>query len=206
MRASLMQYVLYAFGFLMPGRLNAQVAIEGPVCITPGIPYQYNISNKGSDTSFRFCLTGGVISGTTNTCSDNGNYSSVQVTWTDSTGGTVTVTSASGTASLSVSIAKDFQPGAIDSSSKLQNVTAANVPIGIQCSPASGGSCSAVYVYQWFQSPDGVSWDPVNGVTSIQLDFTAPLTQTMYYRRKVMDQTGNTEGFSDIAIVTVTQP
>ena len=189
--------------FLFSGQSSAQVSLEGPVCIVVGLPYQYNVNNKGVDTSFRFCISGGTIADVDTTCSDIENFSFIRVVWTDSTGGSISLVSSTGTTSLAVSIAKKLEPGEIDSAFKIQNVLPGSIPFTIPCSEATGGSCSAVYVYQWEQSADGIRWQPIPDAESAQLTFNAPVTEVTYYRRKVTDQNGNSEDFSDIAIVSL---
>jgi hypothetical protein len=72
-------------------------------------------------------------------------------------------------------------PGAI--SNTYQTINYNTVPAVINCSPASGGSCSTVsYSYQWQQSGDGSTWTNIIGATA--QNYSPPaLTATTYYRR-----------------------
>jgi len=200
------KWLLYTFFILfcsLADKANAQVSLTGPTCVVPGLQYQYDVSNRGTDTSFQFCITGGVIIGTDSTCSNAGTQTFVRVTWTDSTGGSISVTAPSGTSSLAINMAKPFIPGQIDSTSMIQSVDADSTPASIQCLPPSGGSCSPLYQYQWMQSTDGIAWSDIPGASSAQLSFNSPITQTMYYRCRTSDQNGQSEGLSGVAIITV---
>src|SRR3954470_4855844 len=103
--------------------VSAQVSISGPTCVNAGTEYQYTISgNWNTSTNMNWCLTGGLISGTTNTCKSGTPVVSILVIWkTGVISGVVSLTSSIGNATLNVSIVAPLQPGAISISSKTQN-------------------------------------------------------------------------------------
>jgi len=87
-------------------------------------------------------------------------------------------TATSGSSSITVS-APPFVAGTISNSSQTINYN--TVPATLTCSPASGGSCSAVtYTYQWQQSADNVNFTPT-GTGGLSYSPGA-LTNTTYYR------------------------
>jgi hypothetical protein len=59
------------------------------------------------------------------------------------------------------------------------------------------------YSYQWQQSTDNVNFSDISGQTSLSLTFSAPLTITTYYRRKVTETVSGSVAYSNSATVTV---
>jgi hypothetical protein len=54
-------------------------------------------------------------------------------------------------------------PGTISNSS--QNINYNTLPAWLNCSAASGGSCTPTYNYQWQQSSDNVNFSDISGET-----------------------------------------
>jgi len=183
----------------------AQASISGPTCVNTGIQYQYTISgNWNTSTNMNWCLTGGVISGTTNTCKSGTPVVSILVVWNGGvTSGVVSLTSSIGNATLNVTVVPALQPGAINASSKTQNINYNSIPVAINCSVATNGSCFPSYSYQWQQSLNSVNWTSITSQTSQNLSLSSPLTQTTYYRRMVTETTSSSVDYSDIATVYV---
>ena len=198
------KYCICSFAVICISKADAQVSLTGPVCVLPGLVYQYEISNKGTDTTnMRLCVTGGVIAGTTTTCTSTGNLSYIRVNWTDSIGGQILLTTSMDSASISVSVTNILSAGLIDSSSKVQTAVVDSIPPPIHCSAATGGSCDPQYAYQWEQSADGVTWQSIADAASADLIFTSPINQTTYYRRRVSETNGNSEALSEVALIIV---
>ncbi|MFN3402508.1 MAG: gliding motility-associated C-terminal domain-containing protein [Cytophagaceae bacterium] len=66
-------------------------------------------------------------------------------------------------------------------------------------SGASGGNGAGSYVYEWEVSTDNSNWTGT-GVSSLDFPFFGPITQTMYYRRKVTS--GTCDNYTTVIIKT----
>ena len=185
----------------------SQVTITGPTCVVPGTVYQYTISGNWDSTStMNICINGGAIydSIDSNECTPTGRpVAKVVADWDTSGTWSLTLTSSSGNTTLNVSVTAPLAGGIIDSASKTQMIGIDSIPAGIICSAASGGSCSASYSYQWQQSSDIVSWTDMPGATGQNLTIDSSLTQSVYYRRKVFENTSGSLGYSDVAVIFV---
>lgn len=198
--------LLLFFSLLFMSSGYSQVTITGPACVLPGIQYQYHIGGQlDSSTSVQVCVTGGVISGTSDTCITDTSLYQVLVTWnSDSiTNGVITVTVGSAVQTLTVVGAPALSGGAIDSALKVQFVDSAAITPAITCSPAIGGACNASFLYQWQQSPDNLAWSDIDSATNENLSFSVQTQNTMYYRRRVLESTTGTIAFSDVAVVFI---
>lgn len=190
---------------LFAGKADAQASITGPSCVSAGQVYQYQISgNWNSTTNMQWCVTNGVISGTSNTCVSGKPKPTVQVVFNSGSSGTVSLTSTIGNASFNVTITAALQPGSI--SNATQNIIYETVPATINCSAASGGACSPGYTYQWEKSDNGSSWAAISGATSQNLSFSQPFYTTQYLRRQVTIVSTGSTGYSNIATVSVIPP
>lgn len=192
-----------------------QPQINGPKCVVPGVIYQYKIAGPTATSrlmNMRVCITGGSIVDENQNKIDNCVQSSqplstVLVMWNDTLYASVSVTTSSGNNSLSVNITSPLQAGLIDSSVKMQNLTdTLTMPSTILCSPASGGSCSPNYSYQWQQSNDLQEWTDIQGATGQNLLLTAAAKRSFYYRRKILETGSNTISYSDIAAINLIFP
>lgn len=192
--------------------LLSQVSIIGPVCVVPGTSYEYTISGTWDSTAaMQVCVSGGTILDTSASggCTVNGApLAAVVIAWNDGgPGGSLTVTTSQGNASLNVAITSPLLPGMIDSAVISQTVDTLSIPLTITCLPDTGGSCSPVYVYQWQQSDNAVDWVDMAGDSSQNLGFTSPMSQTTYFRRKVTETGSGSIGYSTVAVVFVnTEP
>lgn len=178
------------------------LGITGPECVRTGVEYQYIISGSlDSVPGLHIVLTGGVFTHNGLTRIDDSVVTEVRVTWTDSTGGSVSIGSATDSITKFVSVAPDLLPGTIDSAQILQVVNPDSIPATIVCSPANGGGCSASYEYQWQQSADGIEWTDVPGADGINLNFSATLSETTFYRRRVKPVLSDVIAYSNVAVV-----
>ena len=204
---------LLTISFLLVVSANAQLTISGSTCVVAGTQYQYVISGITDSTStIKVCITAGKILNS----ADSSNYcatitfpaTTILVVWDDSTAdiGSLNISSAPGNASLSVYFTQVLQPGLIDSLAKMQVLTYNTVPINITCSLDSGGSCSPAYAYQWQQSLNGVSWTNIPFADRAYFGFNSPVTQSTYYRRKVIETGSGSIDYSDVASVFVMLP
>jgi hypothetical protein len=187
--------------------LYSQVSIHGPNCVVPGITYTYNIQgNWDSLSTMKVCLTGGVIADSTDTAtctSTSAPLNAVTVIWNKVTNASFKVTSTLGGSTLPVVVTTSLYGGLLDTITKVQMIAEDSVPAAIICTEASGGACSPSYTYQWQTSRDMVSWNSMAGATNKNLRIDSSLTQSVYYRRKVVENTSGSVAYSDVASVFV---
>lgn len=183
----------------------AQVEISGATCVLTGLVYQYDIKVDWKENDkISICVEGGVLVETDSTCLERQTVSSIRLQWSEGKNtGKITVSSQATSANLSVNITPHFNPGFIETSSK-QTVSFDKTPASLSCTQASGGSCSPTFSYQWEQSLNKLSWKAISGETGRNLAFTAPLTQTTFFRRKVVESASQTIGYSNAVAVFVT--
>jgi hypothetical protein len=75
-----------------------------------------------------------------------------------------------------------LNPGCITSGNQLINQGA--IPKTITATPASNGTCSGSYSYQWQKSFNDTFFVDILGATSQNLSFTDSLSQTTFFQRK----------------------
>ena len=203
-RAPYISFLLVAL-FILPPGVRCQVSITGPTCVVPGTTYQYLIGGKwDSASTMQICLTGGLVSATNSTCTASGiPVSFVQVTWTGGGSGSLSVTSSNGTGTLAVTISSVLNGGSIPVEVKKQSIAYKGMPSVITCSASTGGSCSPVYTYQWQQSLNRLTWTDIPGAQGLTLAFSQPLLQAWFYRRKVTETNSGTIAYSEEAFVDV---
>ncbi len=201
----LLRSILFIAPFLFSKNTYAQAAINGPRCVTAGIIYQYMINGAGdSNSSARICVTGGVIEGSQEACKTGGSPF-ILIRWNDSAAnGSISISTARGNASRNISVTSVLKGGIINSSDRTQRIEYDSIHTGINCSLATGGSCSPNYVYQWQVSADCLNWINIQGVNGQHLAVPGRLRQTSYFRRRVIETVSNSEQYSDVAIVFVT--
>src|ERR1017187_170876 len=189
---------------LMQNAANAQVTISGPQCVTNNTVYMYNISgNFDSTHTWGLCITGGSIDGTSVTCISGRRERYIKVTWTSANVASMQLTSASGTASLKVSITTQLSGGTIDSSVVFQGIDSVTTPATIACSLPLGGGCNPSYQYQWQRSADNLVWTDIAGANSQTLGFSKPLNQSTYFRRKVKTTASDAYAVSNTAAIFI---
>jgi hypothetical protein len=204
---TLLLLILVTAGTCLPAW--SQVSISGPACVMPGAPYQYLINGQwDSASTMQVCANGAVILGSTNTCTANGSpVAAVSVTWSAGLGvGGLSLTSTSGNATLSVTITRPLQAGAIDTGGQTQNIGFNLAPVNIPCGPDTGGACKPVYTHQWQSSPDNVHWTDISGATGQNLTGIAAQKQTIFYRRKTVETVTGGIAYSNSAEVFVGPP
>ena len=202
----ILSFVLFIAISVCPGVATNAQTVSGPTCIVTGTQYTYNLSEydyNNNNYNFSFSISGG-----TSTVGSSGSYSgsgpgnvSLLVTWNNGiTTGNITLTSSMGNSTLTVSPTPVLVPGTI-TSGQTQNLTNGSIPATINCSVATGGSCSPSYTYQWQSSPNNVTYTNITGSTGQNLSFTTGLTTTTYYRRMVT--VSGTSAYSTVATITV---
>jgi hypothetical protein len=186
----------------------AQVSVNGPTCVLPGVIYQYTFSgNWDSSSVMQVCLSGGTLSGSGTTCTSNGApISFVRVVWDSVAQGALQVSSSLGNSTTSVTMAASLTGGALDSVSRQLIMAAAILSGTIHCAAASGGACNAHLTYQWQQSSDGELWSDIPGATSQDYPFALALKQTTYFRRRTTDTASTLISYSDQAMAVVPLP
>ena len=173
--------------------------------------YQYNIQGAWDSTStMQVCVTGGVLNGNgSNQCTGHGGIlSEVLVTWSGASDGSISVSSSKGNGQLNVRLTSTLNPGSISNEFKSQSINSGNTPNSIICTVSTGGSCSPSYVYQWQESANDLKWSDISGATNQNLNFSNPLMETTYYRRKTREIVSGTVAYTDFVIVNtiVTAP
>src|SRR5579862_2782522 len=209
---SLLKKAAHCFAISLVIILNSlsvigQVSISGPTCVIPGVIYQYTISGSWDPNStMQLCVSGGIIADSTDTttCTPAGGapLSAVTVIWSGNSNGLLTLTSSIGNTSLNINLTQALAPGVLDSTG-YQAIAYDTIPETINCSPDSGGFCSPSYADQWQQSLDQVTWTDIAGATSQNLNFTSPLPQTTFFRRKVVESGSGSIAYSNPAAVFV---
>jgi hypothetical protein len=204
----LLKYLVFPWlAMAMALSADSQVTISGPTCVVAGTVYQYTITGKWDSLStMQVCLSSGAIADsawTSNCTVTSAPLAAVLVIWNDSASntGTISLTSSIGNATLTVNFAEPLIPGSIDSTSQTQLVATDSIPLQINCSLDTGGSCSPAYYYQWQQSPDMGSWTDMPGANAQNLSFGSPIAQTYFFRRKVTETVSGTIGYSNAAVV-----
>jgi hypothetical protein len=184
---------------------ESQVLVKGPSCVTTGVSYQYDITGPWqANSSFQFCVTGGVIVDNGTTCYSGNPVSFVRVNWNEqATSGHIAITTDSGNAALDVAITAALDAGQIDSSSRFQRLDSNQVPSIINCSLPAGGNCLPTYTFQWQQSYDLANWTDVDGANGQNLSFTSATNQTLYYRRKVTENGSGAVGYSQESAIMI---
>jgi RHS repeat-associated protein len=185
-----------------------QVTMDGPTCVPRGETYHYFVTGSFSTTTYMsWSVTGGLFSNNTTSFSGTGpGYAHVQVTWTTSaSSGSLSFSSNAGSASATVGIYAAMQGGAATPSA--QQVVSNGVPVTINCTAASGGTCTASgYSYQWKQSVDNSTWTTIAGATNQNLSFSSGLTQTTYFRRLATATSNGSTANSNVASVYIIAP
>jgi len=211
-----MQHLIIARRHIVPARLLifllallictdsawGQARIQGPTCVVAGGTYTYNFISTGSSGTWG--IVHGVNAATgLSSGSYTGSSFSINITWNNpmssgqtsffGTGGTPTAT-------LTVNTGGSLVPGTISNTSQYINYN--TTPATINCSAATGGTCSGSYNYQWQQSTDNVTFTNISGATSQNLSFSTGLTQTTYFRRNDA-VSGGSSGYTNSATVGV---
>jgi hypothetical protein len=208
------KHIALVFGYFASGPLAfSQPGINGPICVLPGVIYQYTTADASVSTrqiNMQICIRGGSIvdrdgNKLTNCTKSTEPLATVLVMWDDATTlGSITISTSEGNKAININITSALDAGLLDSSSKEQNFSdTSGIPSAINCSPAKGGSCSPNYVYQWQQSNDAMVWTDIRGSTGQNLSFTVPITQSLFYRRKITETNSGTIGYSDVAVINV---
>ena len=191
--------------FLISFSVCAQPEIKGPACVVPGTEYDYFISGSpDSVAEVSICITGGSFADTKVNCKTIKPHSSVRINWDDKANNAgLSITHSAGKNSLDVTVTTALDPGDIVSSIKKQKLKYDSVSAVITCSPASGGSCSPVYKYQWQQSANALGWTDIIGANGPDLPPQGALKEPVFYRRKVTEDVSGTIAYSTIATTFV---
>jgi len=200
--------VVLAVQLLLSAVAEGQITISGPKCVVPGTVYQYIIGGRwDSSSTMQLQLAGGHLADTS-----KGKLSALAgrltrqllIVWTDSTSAkrSLSLTSAAGNTSLDITFTSTLQGGTVDSACTSQWVGLDSIPAKvITCAPASGGTCSPVYHYQWQQSIDRMHWTDIGAAIESNLSITTKAWRSTYYRRKVIETSSGSIGYSDEAAV-----
>lgn len=192
-------------------RLAAQVSVSGPTCVVAGVTYTYKITAVlAPNATMQVCITGGTLAGKdssvqlSNCTPDKGApLGAVSVTWSNNGQTSLTATSGSSTGTLHVTVTAPLTAGTINTVSKRQMISEDSVATVLTCTADQGGHCSPVYLNQWQQSTDAVSWVNIDGAISPSLSIPKKLPLSMFYRRKTTEKNSGTIAYSDVATIYV---
>jgi RHS repeat-associated protein len=183
------------------------VTIFGPDCVLPGQQVTYSYQGSWStSTSMSWCVSGGTIVTYGGTCKSGTPFPQIQVLWGNGPTGSVSLNASNGSATKTVKFTTALQGGAITAGG-IQQITPGSVPATISIATPTGGYCTTPsYVYRWEQSTDSINFTEITGAESLNLSFTAALTQTTWYRRKVYETMNGFVATSPTARVYVVAP
>jgi RHS repeat-associated protein len=168
---------------------KAQYAVNGPSCVVPDFNYGgYQASGGSTGTGDKWCVTGGTINGTGNTC----------ITNTTNGGSTISVKWNPGITTGYVSY---YQSSNNSSPSATMTVTIVNNTISTIIGPylyvplnkstiftltGSDGSnvCSSIYAYYWQRSTDGFNYTNIDFANGKDYLNAEVFTQPVYFRRQ----------------------
>ncbi len=187
--------ISFLFSFLFYSYSLAQtVGINGTTTVTLGTSYSYLPTFNGSFTttyngSYSWIITGGVITGTSNTtksgtCSGALASVGISVTWSSTTG-TLKFTCSPGNVTITITGTAPLSAGTLTAPSP-STVNYGAAPGTITGTAATGGFSSPTYTYQWYSSPDNSTWTSISGATSQNYTPGALFTST-YFRRMVTE-------------------
>ncbi len=197
--------ILTCIIFFISSALSAQPQINGASCVLPATVYDYFISgNPDSVSQISICIQGGKFTDTRTACRTIQPHSSVKITWDEDAGNaSISISYSGGENSLQIHITRSLSPGNIIDSIKRQMLDYNSIPAVIICSPATGGSCSPAYSYQWQQSSNALNWSNIAGAVGQNLPSQGALIQTVFYRRKITESVSGSITYSDVATVFV---
>lgn len=181
-----------------------QVSISGPVCVIPGTPYQYVINGQWSDSSYmRICVIGGKLNNG-ETCTAQGTIlSDVIVVWNDTSMHHLEFNSSSGNIKLELQSTKELAGGLINAIDRVRIFDSAVAEYSFQCSPATGGTCAPIYIYQWQKSENGLNWVDITGANEENLLFREAVKVNTYFRRVVEERGSATIAYSDAGLLSI---
>jgi RHS repeat-associated protein len=162
------------------------ISISGQTCVLPGNNIVYTVDGTWSLTDyFEWCVSGGTIVGSGSSCKSGTPVPNITVNWTtDASSAQITLSahgqSVSKTITLLTSNNINLKPAASDILSGTTPVTLTSITANPTCTG---------FTYQWESTIDDNSSNSnmteIAGATSENLAVTTPLTQTIFYRRKV---------------------
>jgi RHS repeat-associated protein len=176
---------------MLISKVNAQSILGFNTCVPPGVYLgPYTITGVNWSTSDKWCVTGGTINSTGNSCINNSGAPSIGITWnTGITTGTVSYYLAGATnpvTTLTVymitvnnSISAQMSPYNYPYVPSRQLITAS-----ITGSDASTNSCGLSVTYSWQISTDNnQTYTNITGVNTKDYLINSSFTQTIDYRR-----------------------
>lgn len=181
-----------------------QVSINGPVCIIPGMPYQYKITGVWKDpSSVQVCVTGGVLNNGVN-CSLSGSIlSNMVITWKDTSQHFIELRSTDGKIKFAIQSTYDLTGGKLLETDKVMSFDTSIKEYIFHCGPASGGACTPEYKYQWQKSGNGINWSTITGATEQNLIFREGITVNTYFRRMVEEKISGLIAYSEPGLLAV---
>lgn len=187
--------------------VSSQIVISGPMCVTPGIVYQYEVTGEWTQgAKMKICVNGGQVLLPEENCQDINPKRFVKVMWDFGVSGKISVTSSGASETLQVMITSELKAGSIDSLKERQLVPYNSIPGNIICSSGEGGNCSPQYIYQWQESDDNVTWIDLPSKSNMNLEFSSPFIEPKFFRRRVTEVQSGSIAYTKSASVFVEPP
>jgi len=174
--------------FSLSVKSMSQYSVIGPTCVVPDFNYSgYQVIGGPYGTGDKWCVTGGTINSTGNTC----------ITNTSGGGATIVVKWNAGITTGYVwyyAHSYDFSPSATLAVNVVNNTISTTigpylyVPLGkptvLSLTGSEGANnCSTTYLYLWQKSTDGTNYSYIDQANTKDYLNTESFTQTVYYRR-----------------------
>jgi hypothetical protein len=195
-------YIFLIILFAISGPLQSQVSVSGPICIVPGLPYQYVLTAKQDTKSrMRVCVTGGILPNGRQCTVQDSIVTVINVTWKDTTSHRLEIMSSSGNVNLRLKATTSLQGGFLNETDRVQIADTASKIFVFRCTDATGGACKRRYAYQWQQSIDGLNWKDIKGATSKDLSFKGEVKVNTYFRRITNEANSNMTAYSEAGLL-----
>lgn len=178
-----------------------QVNIKGPLCVIPGLTYQYLFTgNAGVAT--QVCIKGGrLLNG--DTCVSSENLSFIFLVWNDTGSHRLELTSSSGNTTISVQATTELNGGQIEDVDRERVYDTTATGYTFHCTAATGGSCQTTYIYQWQRSDNNLNWTNIEGATGVNYTFSGKLMVNTYFRRVTRETAAQAIAYSDHGLLAV---
>lgn len=179
------KFIIFVLTCCFSFKLSAQVSIVSNYsCVIPGNTYPYTISGLTWSTSDKWCVTGGTINGSGNSCMNNQGSPTISVTWNQgiSSGSVSYYQNGSNTpiATLNVNIATNtISP---NFSPYNYNVVPLGKEVIVGFTGSDLSSCGTA-IYSWSYSTDGTNYTIIPNSNLKDLTISQAFATTVYYKR-----------------------
>jgi RHS repeat-associated protein len=189
-----------------PIKVSGQFSISGNTCVLPGTNQPYGV-NGSWGPSDKWCVTGGAISGVSNTCVANNNNPTTVVVWnTGVTSGTLSYYHPSTATTPVATITVTMQDGGSVSPGAVFVPSGGTFTINITGS-APTQTCFAPTGYSWLSGPNPSALTPVANGSSNPANFTMTGSWTSsFYIERVATFNGGQVSIPSNPVSIIPQP